>query len=366
MKTSVFAIAVLGASLAGGSGYAVIAHRDDSKTAQPSIVAAQPSRITALGRVEPVSRVIRITGPTGASAGRIGTIRVAEGDRVQSGDVLAILDTEQALRAGVQQAEATVAIKRAQLVKTVTDIESQDKVLAATLGQQEAERDRTQWEFDKMARLQASGMYNEAALTDKRLALAAASRRLETARLALERNRAKDEVGMRVDEANARADLASAEAALAKARADHAQAFVRAPIAGRLLRLIGRPGEQIGTEGFAELGDTSTMMVRVEVFEADVRHVVEGKPAEITSRSLDGALAGKIDRVGLRVGQQSIIREDPAAVLDARVVEVLVRLDDASSSRVEGLSNLQVRVSMPRADAPAPGVPVALAAPSRN
>lgn len=365
MKTTVLALAVLGMGLAGGS-YAVVAHQADDKTAPPAAVAAQPPKITALGRVEPVSRVIQLTGPTGAGAGRIASIRIAEGDWVQSGDLLAILDTEPALGAAVQQAEATVTIKRAQLVKTITDIENQDKVLAATLAQQTAERDRTQWEFDKMAKLQASGLYNKNALTDKRLALAAASRQLETARLALERNRAKDKAGLRVDEANARADLASAEAALTKARADHAQAFIRAPISGRILRLIGRPGEQIGTDGFAELGDTSTMMVRAEVFEADIRYVAEGKPAEITSRSLDGVLAGKIDRIGLRVGKQSVIREDPAAVLDASVIEVLVRLDAASSKRVEGLSNLQVRVSMPRTTTAMPGVPVALAATSRD
>lgn len=366
MKKSVLALAMIGVSLAGASGYATVAHRDQPK--QPAAPAAptQPSHITALGRVEPVSRVVSVAGPTGAGAGRITAIRVAERDRVRAGDVLAILDTEPALAAALQQAEANAALKRAQLAKTVVEIENQERILVATLEQQRAERDRTNWDFEKMSRLQASGLYNEAALTDKRLALAASNRRVEAARLGLERNRASDAAGLRVDEATARADLATAEAAVAKARADHAQAFVRAPISGRVLRLIGRPGEQIGTEGFAELGDTSAMMVRVEVFEADLRFLAEGQPVEVTSRSLDGALSGRVDRIGLRVGHQTVIRDDPAAVLDARVLEALVRLDGASSRRVENLSNLQVRVSVSRAGSPAPGVPVASANSSRN
>jgi len=55
-----------------------------------------------------------------------------------------------------------------------------------------------------------------------------------------------------------------------------------------------------------------------------------------------------VSRIGLAVGTQSIIREDPAAVLDARVVEVFVRLDKESSARVAGLTNLQVRVAISR------------------
>ena len=55
----------------------------------------------------------------------------------------------------------------------------------------------------------------------------------------------------------------------------------------------------------------------------------------------------------MTVGTQSVIREDPAAVLDSRVVEVFVKLDPDSSARVSGLTNLQVRVAIERLTAPA-------------
>ena len=330
---------------------------------------AGPTYVVALGRIEPVSRVIRVAGPsasTSGASGRLWVISVQEGDLVRRGDKLATFDTEASLSAAVQQAEANLVSRRAQLAKTVADLDSQERTLAATLAQQEAERDRVQWDFDKMDRLRSSGLYNETALTDKRLALEAAQRRVETARLTHTRNRVRDGAGIRVDEATARADVASAEAALAKARADHDLAFLRSPVSGRVLRLIGRPGESVGSEGFAEIGDTSVMMVRTEVFEGDLRFVATGRRVEASSRSLDAPLSGEVERVGLRVGQQTLIREDPAAVLDARVVEVMVRLDPDSSRRVEALTNLQVRVAIPRSDADERGVPVANADPFRD
>lgn len=333
------------------AGAAVLLARVPSGHAEP-VRPAEAPRVMALGRVEPLSRLIRVAAPTGVAQGRIARIAVAEGDTVQAGDVLAVLDTEPALAAALLRAEATVALKQASLARSITDSASQDDVLAATLRQQTAERDRAAWELERMRRLFTGGVYNSAALTDRRFALTAAENRMEVARLLLSRNMAHDAAGVRIDEAAARAELADAQGALLRARADHAQSRLLAPISGRVLRLIGRPGEQVPAEGFAELGDISVMMVRAEVFESDYRHLAPGLPAVVTSRALDGPLSGRVERIGLRIGQQSIIREDPAASVDGRVFEVLVRLDEASSRRVAGLSNLQVRVSLPRAGAP--------------
>lgn len=334
--------------LSGVLALGALAPAGQAELARP----AEAPRVMALGRLEPVSRLIRVASPTGAAQGRIARIAVAEGDVVQAGDLLAVLDTEPALAAALLRAEATVALKQASLARSITESANQDAVLAATLRQQVAEHDRAEWELERMRRLSTGGVYNSSALTDRRLALTAAENRMEIARLQLHRNMARDASGVRIDEAAARAELADAEGALAAARADHAQSRLLAPIPGRVLRLIGRPGEQIPSEGFAEIGDTTVMMVRAEAFEADYRHLAPGLPAVVTSRALDGQLSGVVERIGLRIGQQSIIREDPAASVDGRVFEVLIRLDTASSRRVAGLSNLQVRVSLPRGGQP--------------
>lgn len=306
---------------------------------------AAPPRIMALGRIEPSSEVIRIAGPSGQDAGRIASIAVQEGDWVEQGQIIAVLDTRPRLAAAVSQAEATLAQRQAAFAKTAADLDSQEKLLAAAVEQQEAQRDRAKWDFDRLQQLQRSGIYRDTALTDRRLALDAANFALASAQQQLDRSRVRDASGQRIDEIAARAEIASAEAALSKARADHDLSAIKAPISGRIIRRLGRVGEQTGQDGVVEMADTRRMYVRAEVFEGDLRRIGVGAAASVTSRALDAPLTGSVERLGLRVNRQTILGEDPAAALDARVVDVLIRLDPASSARAATLTGLQVRVA---------------------
>ncbi len=310
--------------------------------------AAPVARVMALGRIEPVSELVRVGAPAGQDGGRLAEIRASEGDWVTQGDIIATLDTRPRLMAALEQAEATLSVRHASLAKMTADLDHQEKTLTAALEQQEAQRDRAKWEFDRLRQLQQSGIYRDAALIDKRLAMEAANFALESARFALQRNQKRDPNGMRLDEAGAQAEIVQAEAAVARARADLDFSVIRAPVTGRVLRKTGRLGEQIGQEGLVEIADTRQMYVRAEVFESDLRHVVAGALASVTSRALDGALTGTVERLGLKVSRQSIIGEDPAAALDARVIDVLVRLDGPSSQRAAALTGLQVRVAFMR------------------
>jgi HlyD family secretion protein len=361
MRIPLKALPALAAGLALLAAALVLSSRAHAPAGAPSSTTPSVSRfvvrpagdagngvVVALGRIEPASRVLRLAGPSGSDAGRVAELAVTEGERVTRGQVLAVLDSEPRLAAALAQAEANAAMKKAQLAQKFVELDNSEKSLAASVEQQAAEHDRARWELDRHDQLKKVGMYTEPALIDKRLALLSANRRLETSKLALERIQVRDAGGLRLEEAVARAELAAAEAAADKARADHAQSRVSAPIDGTILRLHARLGQQLGSEGVAEMGDVSTMMVRAEVFEADIAGIAAGQPAAITSRSLDNTLRGSVDRIGRAVGTQSIIREDPAAVLDSRVIEVFVRLDAASSARVTNLTNLQVRVAIER------------------
>ena len=80
--------------------------------------AATHTTITALGRIEPREGVIRIAGPSRVAV-VIGVLRVAKGDEVKTGDVLAVLDSytsEHAvvdrLRAELNSAQRELARKR--------------------------------------------------------------------------------------------------------------------------------------------------------------------------------------------------------------------------------------------------------------
>ena len=126
-----------------------------------------------------------------------------------------------------------------------------------------------------------------------------------------------------------------------RATADLLQSEVRAPIAGTVLEIDVRPGERPGSDGLMTLGRTDRMVARVEVFQTEIGRVREGQRVELTSAPLAAPLAGHVERIGLLVGRQNLVSDDTAANTDARVVDLIVRLDSESSARAAGLSNLE-------------------------
>lgn len=133
----------------------------------------------------------------------------------------------------------------------------------------------------------------------------------------------------------ARANLSRAEAELALSR-------VLAPIDGQILKVHAREGERVGPEGIVEIGETASMYAVAEVYETDIGRVRVGQRARIMSPALASPLGGSVERIGLRIGRQDVLRTDPVADADARVVEVEIRLDDpAAAAR---LTNLRVDV----------------------
>lgn len=147
-----------------------------------------------------------------------------------------------------------------------------------------------------------------------------------------------------VDVEVAKAALQDARASVQQAQADLDLAYVRSPITGYILKIHTRPGELVKNEGILELGQTEQMYVRAEVYETDITRVHLGQPAIITSQGFTGQLQGTVDEIGLQIGKKDVLGTDPVADIDARVVEVKIRLDLADSEKVAGLTNLQVEV----------------------
>ena len=71
------------------------------------------------------------------------------------------------------------------------------------------------------------------------------------------------------------------------------------------------------------------------------------------SPALSTALAGTVERIGIKIGKLDILDTDPVARTDARVVEVRVKLEHPA--RAASLSNLQVEVTIGASAPPAPG-----------
>ena len=72
--------------------------------------------VVALGRIIPRGDVISVATPSGAGDARIAELRVAVGDVVEAGDILAVLDNLPQLQSAVASAQAALRVREANLV----------------------------------------------------------------------------------------------------------------------------------------------------------------------------------------------------------------------------------------------------------
>lgn len=340
MRRRIVAIVLAGAVLVAAGG--VFAARDIRPPREP---AGEAARVTvALGRIEPASEVVTLAAPQGNRTARIAAILVRQGEQVARGQAVAVMDNAQALAAQLLQAEVTLRQRQARLAQRLVELESEEASLAVAVEQERASRDRARWDHDRTAQLERGGVWRETALIDKRLARDVAEQRVISAELALARAQRRDPAGLRLEEAVLRSEIAVAEATVAQMQAELALATLRTPIDATVLRINARAGEvATSDDGVMLLGDLSRMRVRAEVFETDLPGLAPGRLVRVASRALPEPLDGRIEWIGLRVARQTLVREDPAATLDSRMIEVMVGLDAPSSRRAAGLTGMQVR-----------------------
>jgi HlyD family secretion protein len=117
-------------------------------------------------------------------------------------------------------------------------------------------------------------------------------------------------------------------------------------MAGRILNIYSKPGEVVGEQGIAELGQTDQMQVVAEVYDSDIDQVREGQQAIVTSQSFPNQLRGIVSLIGLQVIQQEVTSGTPGENLDRKVIEVRIRLNPEDNKRVANLTNLQVQVAI--------------------
>ncbi|SIS67799.1 HlyD family efflux transporter periplasmic adaptor subunit [Phaeovulum vinaykumarii] len=291
--------------------------------------------VLALGRLMPAGDVVTLAPPYGASDARIARLLVAEGDRVAAGAVIAELDSLPQLEALRDSAAATVRARAAALAQTRVEITSGAAQARAARDAAAAARDLARSELDRIAGLARRGVATPAQLDAARTAATEADRAHDRAEAALSRY-----AGLETGE---QADILLAESNLAVARADLARARVVAPGPGQVLQLLARPGEKPGTAGVATFGDTRAMQAEIEVYQTDVARLAPGQAVRLSAPALGPApLDGQVIRIGLQVGRQSLVAEEPAAHTDARVVKVVVALTPEASTRAAGFTGLEV------------------------
>lgn len=145
----------------GASQFGVIGQPKPEKVE----VLPEVTKVSALGRLEPEAEVVKLSAPMALDGDRVSQVLVKEGDRVKSGQVIAILDSQIRLRDAVLMAEKQVAMANAKLAQVKAgaktgDIQAQRatvgrlqaQVTGDKIGQQETiARLQAQWQGDRQA-----------------------------------------------------------------------------------------------------------------------------------------------------------------------------------------------------------------------
>jgi HlyD family secretion protein len=371
----------LGLSISLLSFYSVSRHQSYIQK-QAIKTSKSPVRIavTALGKIEPQGEVTRLSAPSSLSGVRVERILIKDGDIVKKGQVIALLEGYARTAAAMQQVADKVAVARAQLAQTKAgaktgDINAQkatinrlEAQIKGEIATQQATIDRLQAQFNnaniennRYQQLYKQGAVSASIADGKRLQLQTVQQQIREARAGLTRNvsslqdqlteaRAKlvsiSEVRP-VDIQLAEAQVKSAISAVQQARAEHELTYVKAPLAGKVLKVHAKTGEVISNNGIVEIGTTTQMFVSAEVYQTDIEKIHTGQKAFITSPAFKGKIVGTVSEIGLQVERQSILSVNPTADTDRRVVEVKIRIDNPTdSARVASLTNLQVDVAI--------------------
>ena len=333
-------------------GGGLVLHRTQQaqqrERARQAALAAPITTVTALGRLEPEGEVISVAPPAGAMAGaqvRLRRLLVEEGDTVRQGQLLAEMDSLPRLSRAVDEAAAQVAIAQTQLQVATATQRSELRTQQARLQRAEANLRTAAAEERRYRELYRSGAASASLYDSRSLSLETARAEVSEARSRLQRLQTRVSTAdgaISLEEAQAQRELQAARSHLQRTTAERDDALVRAPIDGRVLSVLTRPGEVPGAGGILELGRTEHMQLVAEVYQSDRNRLHLGQPVSITSTAFTTPLHGMVNRIGAIVRRQSLINTDPSANTDTRVIEVRARLDQASSIRAADLSNLQV------------------------
>ncbi len=342
----------------------------------PSAARASGQRVIAQGLILPATGMIHLMSQPGDP---VQEMRVAVGQQVEEGQVLAIMrsealrtaqrqtleqqrrQAERELRQAITAAEQAVAAAQLQL----DQVQAQQQALtrnAKLLGLAEQQVAASRGVLSQLEALAANSLTSEfvGKLEVDRQRLALGEAELEFARQQEQHQQADDD--LRWAQLAAEQQLQAARSALKQAQASQAvdifdsqlaaleleaqAARIVAPQAGVILAINASQGETSFQQPLIEMANTSRMVCEVEINELDAALVAPGQTATIRSRAFSEPLKGTVREKFQLVGRPQLRPLDPLARVDYRTVTAVIELAEEPANIARDWLQLQVEVEI--------------------
>jgi HlyD family secretion protein len=275
---------------------------------------------SATGRVEPKDGEARISAET---TGRVVEVIANVNDRVQAGDPLVLLDSDELytkLAAALSESEVRV---RERDEEQATGVALERRQAEDALNTSQRALFRAQRAFDTTLRGEDVN-----AIGDARTRLDEAKKQVETDKAALAELLAKPGLPLPTRGESsllvARTDVEQVEQAIERT-------VVRAPQDGTVLNVWAKVGEMAAPSPDAALilfGDISSLRVRAEVEARDLTKIRMGQRTVVRADAFpDKDFEGVVTQVAPALGSPRITTRGPRRPNDIEVLEVLISLD---------------------------------------
>ncbi len=248
--------------------------------------------VAALGQLSPAGDIRQLAAPISqfGSSPRLSELLVREGDFVKEGSVLAVFENRKKLVADLE--------KKNNLIKT--------NILEISLKEDQIKRYELAVEKSAYSLVELSKRKDELLKLQKQKII---------------------NVG---DKKNIEIDLFNSQ--------------LRSPIDGYILDINTRVGERSKNEGILDIGSSQNMEALIEVYESDINRVFISQNVELSSENggFKKILKGEVIRISPQVKQRKVLSTDPTGDADARIIEVLVKLNPESIKLVKNYTGMKV------------------------
>jgi HlyD family secretion protein len=291
--------------LAAGGGYYAL-HQGATPTQQPVLPPVKASnKIVAEGKVIPVKYSVLSFSVSGI----ISEVLVAEGDKVEAGQVLVRLDSRE-LQAKSQSDLADLAKAQASHSKTSVGLRPQEVMMKqAVMAQNRASSEEARANFERSRQLFEQGAVSEQQLDKDKTAYLKTQAELRQSEADLDMAKA----GSRTEDiAVTAADVAAAEAKLHGTQESIVLTELRAPFSGTIASIDLKVGEfvsidpakrdenvEITDNDNIQLADLSKWLIKTtDLTEINIARIKEGAEVKITFDAIPGLeIPGKVTRI---------------------------------------------------------------------